>query len=124
MGDQSLRWLVPRSPNNQRDEDITREDYAESLNGDGFVQVCRSDPFVKAPPPAALVDPDDRLALGAATCFEGVVLGWSLYPGSRMLQVTINIGYEAYEIIFAAPVAITVATAATSSSTTSSSSIT
>ena len=103
-------WVVVRSPNNQRDEDITREDYADSLSEAGFLQACRSDPVIKELNPfwmerLSLLSNLSKLALGAATCFEGMQLcvDGTMYSDSIQVKVTLNLGYRAYEIVWNAP---------------------
>ena len=67
-------WPPTRSSNNPRDEDVSREDYAETLNASGFCDVCRSQPFVKTPPEERRFHPQAKEVLGASTVFAGLLL--------------------------------------------------
>ena len=66
------QWLIERHPNNARDEDVTRDDYGDSLCKSGFCQAARADAVLKEPAPGEATDPHFRYSLSAATLIEAL----------------------------------------------------
>ena len=70
--DDDNNWLLHRHERNQRDEDVSREDYSISLLEFGYQQAARADAVVKQPKDQAMMEAGHRYTLSAATLVESL----------------------------------------------------
>ena len=98
FNDDNDNWLLHRHERNQRDEDISREDYAISLQESGYQQAARADAVLKQPPDQALMKAGHRFTLSAATLIESLEMCWK-DPNTRIspqIVLSMQLGVDAF----------------------------
>ena len=101
--DGTWQWLIERHANNERDEDVTREAYGESLRKCGFCQAARSDAVFKEAAPHLNMHPHFRYSLAAATIIEALKIEQAHRASEPQIDLSLKLGVEAYDVVHNAP---------------------
>ena len=98
-------WLLVRHERNQRDEDVSREDYVESLMEWGYQQAARADACVKQPSCSARCAAGNRLTLSAATLIESLEMCHKdpERRNNQQIALSVSLGVMAFKITSTAP---------------------